>query len=219
MLRALIVLFVLSPSLALADQRLAGVWLNAKENIRLDILDGFKSNRGAVLAIKNGKETQVGIWETRGSATTMQIGWRSSEVTIWAPDTFEWNDKSFKKQQEIIEEEVVLLKQDQSGFIDKLTRNVWLTSKEGRTSLFKSTFSADGGVVETFSQKGQLAALNGWGIASGVLKIGNDIIIEARVSRNYMIGLNERDKFVVFRSTGPVSEHDRADLASQRTEF
>ena len=219
MLRALCALFLLVPSIALADQRLVGVWLNVGENIRFDILDGFKPNRGAVLAIENGKETKVGIWETRGSATTMQIGWRSSSVTFWAPDTIEWNEKSFKKQQEINEKEIVLLKQDKVGFIDKLTRSAWLTSDEGKTSLFKSTFSTDSGVVETFSQDGHLGALNSWGIASGVLKIGDDVIIEARVSQNYMIGINERDKFVVFRATSPVSMQSRADLSSQRSEF
>ena len=219
MLRILFVLLLMTPGIAFADDRVIGVWMNAEQNLRLDILDGFKSNRGVVLAIENGIETKLGNWETEDSTTTMRIGWRASPVTFWAPDTFEWNDRAFKKQQEISEEGVVSLRQDKAGFIDRLTGSVWLTSTEGRTALFKSTFSTDSGVVETLSKDDDLDALSAWGIASGVLKIGRNVIIEARASRNYMIGLNERDEFLVFRSSSPLSIGNRSDLATQRVEF
>ncbi len=219
MLRILLVLLLMIPGIAAADERILGVWVNADESIRLDVLDGFRPNRGAVLAIENGIETRIGNWETKGSIISMQIGWRSSPVTFWAPDTFEWRDTAYKKQREIAEEDVVLLKQDEAGFIDKLTGYVWLTSTEGRTSRFKSTFSTDSGVVETLSRDGDLAALNSWGVASGVLKVGRNVIIEARASQEYMIGINEKDDFVIFRATGLVSIPDRADLATKRAEF
>ena len=219
MLRILLVLLLMIPGIAAADERILGVWVNADESIRLDVLDGFRPNRGAVLAIENGIETRIGNWETKGSIISMQIGWRSSPVTFWAPDTFEWRDTAYKKQREIAEEDVVLLKQDEAGFIDKLTGYVWLTSTEGRTSRFKSTFSTDSGVVETLSRDGDLAALNSWGVASGVLKVGRNVIIEARASQEYMIGINEKDDFVIFRATGLVSMPHRADLATKRAEF
>lgn len=156
----LLVLLLMIPGIAVADERILGVWVNADESIRLDILDGFKPNRGAVLVIENGVETRIGDWETKGSVTSMQIGWRSSVVTFWAPDTFEWRDTAFKKQGRITEENVVLLKRDETGFIDTLTGYVWLTTTEGKTSRFQSTFSTDSGVVETLSRDGNLASLN-----------------------------------------------------------
>ena len=215
----LLVLLLMIPGIAVADERILGVWVNADESIRLDILDGFKPNRGAVLVIENGVETRIGDWETKGSVTSMQIGWRSSVVTFWAPDTFEWRDTAFKKQGGITEENVVLLKRDETGFIDTLTGYVWLTTTEGKTSRFQSTFSTDSGVVETLSRDGNLASLNSWGVASGVLKVGRNVIIEARASQEYMIGINERDEFVIFRAMRPVSMPDWADLASERAEF
>ena len=219
MLRILLVLFLMAPSIALADERIRGIWVNADDNIRLDILDGFKPNRGAILVIEDGTETSVGTWETTDSTTTLQIDWLSSPVTFWANDTFEWNNKGFKKQQEINEEDVILLRQDEAGFLHKLTSSVWLSSTEGQTSTFTSTFSTDSGVVEILSKEGGLDSLDSWGIASGVLKIGSEVIIAARASRGYITGLNERDNFVVFRSTDPVSPQTRADLANQRVEF
>ena len=219
MLRAFLTILLMIPGTALADERILGVWVNADESVRLDILDGFKPNRGAVLAIENGTELRIGDWETKGSVTTMQIGWRSSVVNVWAPGTIEWNDSGFNKKQDITEENVVSLKSDETGFIDQLTGQVWLTSTEGRTSRFQSTFSTDSGVVETFSRDGNLAALTSWGVASGVLKVGRNVIIEARASQEYMVGINESDDFVIFRATGPVNTSDRTDLATKRAEF
>ena len=219
MLRLVFLLLLMVPGIARADDQIVGVWVNADQSLRLDILDGFKPNRGAVLAIENGTETDIGSWETRTSATTMQIGWRSSPVTFLAPDTFEWNHKAFKKQREIDEKDVLSLKQDKTGFVEKLTGTEWLTSTEGKRSIFKSTFSTDSGVVETLSKDGTLDALYSWGIASGILKIGSTVVIESRASENYLIGLNENDKFLIFRAVGSVNVESRADLAGQRAEF
>ncbi len=197
MLRVLpIVLLLMMSEIIFADERILGVWMNGDDSIRLDILDGFKPNHGAVLEIKNGTEMRIGFWETKDSVTTIEIGWSSSEVNFLASDNFVWKNKSFKKHRDISEEnDFVLLIQDESGFIDNLTRSVWLTSQEGRTSVFNITFSTDSGVVETQSSNGSVVELSSWGASSGVLKIGRDLIVEARISQNYMVGLNESDDF------------------------
>ena len=219
MMRVLLMLILMTPGIAVADERILGIWLSDDQQLHLDILDGFKPNRGAVLAIENSTETKLGVWETNESATTMKIGWYGSEVTFRAHDRFEWNNRTFIKQQDIVEEELVSLKQDKVAFIDTLTKNIWLTSAEGRTSQFKSTFSMDSGVVETLSRDGDLEALNSWGMTSGILKIGSNVIIDARISRRYMIGVNGKDEFLVFRATSPTSMESRSDLANQRNEF
>ncbi len=51
MFRQLVHALAILPGLAFANDQLIGVWQSAEEEIRLDILDGFKPNRGAVLSI------------------------------------------------------------------------------------------------------------------------------------------------------------------------
>ena len=149
----------------------------------------------------------------------MRIGWRSGSVRFRGSDSFEWEHKIFKKREGITEDDVVVLKEDESGFIDKLSKNIWLTSEEGKQSVFKSTFSTDSGVVERYSKTGDLDALDTWGVSSGVLKIGNVVIVEARVSKNYMVGQDHRDEFVVFRVSQAMNSQSRTDLSKQRSEF
>ena len=219
MLRLLLIVLVILPGVTFSDDRLTGVWESENEDLRLDILDGFKPNRGAILAIENDVETNVGFWETKESDTSMRIGWSSGAVRFRGSDSFEWNYKIFKKREGITEDDVVVLKEDESGFIGKLSENIWLTSEEGKQSVFKSTFSTDSGVVERYSKTGDLDALDTWGVSSGVLKIGNVVIVEARVSKSYMVGLDHRDEFVVFRVSQAMNSQSRTDLSKQRSEF
>ncbi len=207
------------PSVALANAKLFGVWESSETNIRLDILDGFKPNRGAVLATTNGTETEIGVWESKDSGIRVRIDYRDDDVIFFEEDGFQWKGMIFKKREEIREDEVIVLRQDESNFINRLTGNVWLTSKEGRTSVFKSTFSFDSGVVETFSKESELYDLKAWGVSSGILKIGNDVIVEARVSQDYVIGINDSDNFIVLKAISPTSVRSRADLADQRSKF
>ena len=219
-MRLLPLLFLLIiPGIAVSNDNLVGVWENSETNMRLDILDGFKPNRGAVLTISNGTNTDIGIWEIRDSEIRLIIGYYNREVKNLDEDGFQWNGIPFKKQHEINEDEIIVLRRDESGFIDRLTGNVWLTSNEGRTSVFKSTFSIDSGVVETFSSEGELHSLESWGVSSGVLKIGGNVIVEARMSQSYMMGLDERDNFFVLKAISPLSVHSRTDLERQRFEF
>ena len=220
MFQFLLLTLVLFTGVAFADDRIIGIWED-EEGLRLDIFDGFKPNQGAVLSVDKDGETRIGSWETTGSETTLQIGWYSASVTFLDDESelFRWSEKIFKKQQGVSEDDIIVLKEDEVGFIDRLTENLWLTSREGRQSVFKSTFSTDSGVVETFSQTGDLEVFNAWGISSGVLKIGDTIIVEARVSKNYMIGQDHSDKFVILQAIRPVSSQGRTDLTKQHSEF
>ena len=80
MLRLLLIVLVILPGVTFSNDQLTGVWESENEDLRLDILDGFKPNRGAILAIENGVETTVGFWETKEFDTSMRIGWRSVSV-------------------------------------------------------------------------------------------------------------------------------------------
>ena len=74
MLRLLLIVLVILPGVTFSNDQLTGVWESENEDLRLDILDGFKPNRGAILAIENGVETTVGFWETKEFDTSMRIG-------------------------------------------------------------------------------------------------------------------------------------------------
>ena len=219
MLRPLLLGLLLFSGTASSNGTLVGVWESATEDVHLHILDGFKSTRGAVLFIDNGTDTTIGYWETKGYDTTIHVRWRSGPVRTRGTDSFEWNDMTFSKRQGISEDDVVVLREDETGFIDGLRRSVWLTSDEGRELEFKSTFSIDSGVVETFSKEGDLYSLHPWGVSSGVLKIANVVIVEARVSRNYLLGQDHEDNFVIFRATKQTSGSTRTDLSIQRSDF
>ena len=219
MLRQLIFAFTILPSLALANDQLIGVWQNVEDDIRLDILDGFKPNRGAVLSIENGKNTRIGSWEATEPVTKMKLGWRSGEVRFRGSNSFEWENKIFHRTKNIIEDDVVLLKQGQNEFVDRMSKSVWLTSTKGEQAIFKPTFSVDSGVIELYTSGGELKGLETWGISSGVLKIDDNVIVEARISKDYLIGQDHRDKFVVFLAMQDRTPQGRIELAKQRENF
>ena len=119
----------------------------------------------------------------------------------------------------ITEDDIVLLKQDEIEFIDRMSKSIWLTSTDGEHAIFKSTFSVDSGVVELYQSTGELKSLEAWGISSGVLKIDDSVIVEARISDDYLIGQDYRDKFVVFLATEDRTPQGRIVLAKQREDF
>ena len=219
MLRALVLCIVLLPTSVSASDKLLGVWQSAEEDIRLDILDGFKPNRGAVLSIENGSTTKVGSWETKDLDTELKIGWSSDTVRFRGADSFEWRNKVYNRSDDIVENNVILLKKDEPAFVDRITKHGWLTSTEGERAIFKSTFSIDSGVAELYTETGELKGLGPWGISSGVLKIHDKVIVEARVSDNYLIGQDHRDNFVVFLATQDVEPQRRIELAKTREDF
>lgn len=219
MLRLLALALFLMPSWAFANAQLIGVWQNVEEDIRLDILDGFKPNRGAVLSIEKDKKTNIGSWESKELDITIKLGWRSGVVRFRGSDSFEWENKIFNRSLNIVEDDIVLLKEDENAFIDGIVRGVWLTSNEGENAIFKSTFSVDSGVVELYASTGELKALKPWGISSGVLKIDDSVIVEARISENYLVGQDHRDNFVVFLAAHETEEQGRIELSKQRENF
>ena len=54
MLRLLLIVLVILPGVTFSNDQLTGEWESENEDLRLDVLDGFKPNRGAILAIENG---------------------------------------------------------------------------------------------------------------------------------------------------------------------
>lgn len=211
-------LSALSP-LAANEQTLVGSWLRSDEKVRYECIDGFKANSGAVLATESGLETGLGSWKCENGVFSIELGWYSSEVTFITDDIIEYRRETFKRAESIEENQIVSIKSDEDAFVETLTSFAWKKGKEGQTSIFRTTFSQDSGVVEKFSVDDELVSFESWAIGSGVLKIGSTTLIDSRVSDRYLIGVDQYDNFVVYRTLGVAEIVDRTDLKEQREAF
>ena len=184
-----------------ADDRIYGVWIEDTSGQRIDILDGFKPGQGAVLSVNKKGKVKIGKWERRSlEVVRLKIGSSEESIKFKSNNSFYWGKKSFTRQARSDEQITTLnLKEGTNAFVEKLTKFQWLTSIKSRVAVFKTTFSGDSGAVELYKSN-KFLGLDAWGISSGVLKIGDIVIVEARISDQNFIGLNGSGEFIVFRS-------------------
>jgi hypothetical protein len=112
----------------------------------------------------------------------------------------------------------ISLKDNPKAFISTLQSRVWVTAIDSSVGVFKPTFSNDSGVLE-LTNDGTIRNLKSWAVASGVLKIDRDVILEARISKNFFVGLNKRDRFIIFRGKEDAKGLSLTDLKSEREAF
>lgn len=219
----IITLSILFTSLSASANTMYGSWTNKESGSRIDILDGFKPGTGPVLSVDKDNQVKAGSWSDENGTITVKIGW--DKFTL---ETTSANQVSLKKNfgdatvyERLVTDastETVSLKDNPEAFITKLQSKLWVTSIDGQFGVFKPTFSNDAGVLE-LADANQLTDLRSWAVASGVLKINRDVIVEARVNDEFFVGLDERDKFVVFRSTDNAASLNATDLKSEREAF
>jgi hypothetical protein len=209
------------PINAIAEERLYGTWVQHESGQRIDIMDGFIPGKGAVLILDSNGDISIGDWQKKPDEDKINLtqGWDEGFITFSDNSNFVWNEKLYKKQEsEATDTTTVVLKNDPKSFVHQLTKFEWLTSLDSKRAIFKVTFSEDSGVIE-FSKSNQLEDLAAWGISSGVLKIGSSVIVEARVSDKYFIGLDDSDEFIVFRSLKPTPPLVSTDVKNDRDKF
>jgi len=211
-------------SSAFSDIRIYGVWENKDKKIRLDILDGFKAGQGPILRIKEDGSVESGSWSEKGGKIEVKLGYSAYTLGVDTESKIFLNPNygdgvEFTKTKPKDNSQSVTLKDNPNAFIDKLISNQWLASKDGSIATFKPTFSSESGVIEYSKPDGGLENLNSWATSSGVLKIGSSVIVEARASDNYFIGLDERDRFVIFRFLKKAEALVSTDITEQREEF
>lgn len=195
------------------------MWLDTENGMRLDILDGFKPNQGAVLVIRKLGDTSIGHWQLSNGEFVLKLNFSKRPVKFLSATQFSIRDQVFTRKEEFSDSQVVTLKGDESGFIQRLTSLRWTTSKEGGAAIFKSTFANDSGVAEFYDAKGKLQKLTTWGISSNVLRIGNTTLVEARASQTYLVGLSDRDRFTIYRASASLAPSVRTSLDKQRKAF
>lgn len=216
---AAIVFASLGPSIATAGDPLFGVWTSADGEATLEILDGFKAGVGPALLIEKGEEVAVGKWRSKGETVELAIGFRTGIVEISGPESFEWRRDAYSRTGPIAAAGRVRLSEDGARFIAAMVSRSWSTSLRGDQSILKTTFSDDSGVVETFDNAGNLASLNAWSVSSDVLKIANNVLIEARISPSYLVGLDDDDDFFVMKAVDELPPPDRTTLMEEREAF
>jgi hypothetical protein len=208
----------LIPTDAGADARLYGTWVESESGQRIDILDGFEPGKGAVLILDSDGDVTIEEWK-KETTIELTLGWTTNDVHFIDDNSFTWGDKTYKKQiLDASDISTITLKDDPNTFVQILTSFEWITSLESQNAIFKITFSEDSGVIE-FSKENKLEDLESWGISSGILKIGSNIIVEARVSERYFIGLNDSDDFIIFKSLKPASPMVSTDVKKDRDKF
>lgn len=206
-----------------ADQNFYGSWVNNSSGLQIDILDGFKPDRGPILIIDADGEVSSKAWSIDDGVFKLSIGYETYEASK-DPSGSLVLSKSYgdpvilTSSGQSTETFAVSLKDDEDAFISKLQDFVWLTSLEGTTATFKSTFGTDTGVVELVKGK-NLDDLWGWSVSSGVIKLGERVVVEARITDKYFVGLDQRDNFVVFKSIGNAAQQTTTDVETQRDNF
>lgn len=208
---------------AFPDQKFYGSWLNPGTGLQLDILDGFKPNRGPTLIIEKDGNVLSNSWEVKENKFKTSIGYDSYEGSIGDDGSLvlsrSYGDPLiFDAVSTSDESASVSLKDDETAFVSKIQDFVWLTSDKGANATFKATFGTDTGVVEILDDK-ELKDLKTWSVSSGVIKIDSSVIIEARVTDRYFIGLNQSDKFIVYKSIRPSADQVTTDVELQREKF
>lgn len=208
---------------AYADQKFYGSWLDSGTGLQLDILDGFKPNTGPTLVIEKDGKVSSSSWVVKDNKFEISIGYNSFEGSISNDGSLvlakSYGDPMVFTALSTNEESAsVSLKDDETAFISKLQDFVWLTSDDGANTTFKATFGTDTGVVEILNDE-KLINLKSWSVSSGVIKIDSSVIIEARVTDQYFVGLDQNDKFIVYKSIQPAAEQVTTDVELQREQF
>lgn len=208
---------------ASANSDFFGSWANLSSGDQINILDGFKAGAGPVLFIEENGNVSTDKWEEINGEFKLTLNYDQYKVELNSDKNLVLtpgygNPILFKPTLEEGDQLSVNIKEDEVEFLEALKSFEWLTSLEGQTALFKTTFGTDSGVIE-LTKSGKLNDLISFGVSSGVLKLGSDVIVEAKITNKYFVGVNERDKFVVFKSLQTAPALISTNLEKQREEF
>ena len=203
-----------------ADERLIGSWENDRGE-RMDIIDGFKPNTGPVIQYSKDEVEGVFTWRIDQNDNTLKMRYSSGEYQISDDGlNLNWDRLEWRKSEDLETGGIVNLKIDSNSFIDQLTRNSWSANslKVGKIE-FTRTFSGEEGIVSEFSLENTLNALKSWGVASGALKVGSRVYLEARITPQYLIGVDDDDDFLVLNKGAPRTQGPRTTLVESREKF
>jgi len=117
---------------------------------------------------------------------------------------------------------VIDVKQDPDAFINELTNYKWSSnSRKSDTKEFTKTFTSSEGIFSEFDNNNDLISISSWGIASGVMKIGDygSLYIEAKISDKFLLGVDDDDAFLVLYKGDVKETSERVSLQDSREQF
>ncbi len=212
-----LILFLISFKVA-ASENLYGSWEN-EDGERIDLIDGFKPNVGPAIVYRDQQITDVQSWSVNDSE--LKIGYSSGAYSISNDNnSMQWKKKQYKRIDNFSNTNIIDLKVDVENFINQLTTfSFYSYSKDYNVTNFDTTFSTTEGVMTQFDEDEKISKLASWGVGSGVLKIGRDVYIEAKISNNYLVAVDDRDKFIVLNKAKEKNILEKISLLESREEF
>ena len=215
----LLVFMVTLTSLWAAEWNIEGVWVSNNGKTTYEILGGLKPNRGPLIVVESGIETNLGSWKYKDDTYYLKTGWFESEAKFQTNDMFTYNYDSYKRSENIEENNIISIKDDEKGFIDMLTSYSWTDGDDRESVLFHTTFSNDSGVQERFDADGSLNSFRSWSVGSGVMKIGSTVLVDCRISDRFMIGVDSDDNFALYKRVALTAKVDKTNLKEEREKF
>ncbi len=201
-----------------ANEILFGSWKN-DDGLRIDLIDGFKPNVGPAIVYDAEELTEVNTWSVDNDE--LQIGYNSGTFILSADNnSMEWNYNNWTRVESLSNTNLIDLKIDTENFINELTTYTFYSySKEFNLTKFETTFSTTEGVITQFDEEDNIGNLSSWGVGSGIIKIGDDVFIEAKISENYFIAVDDRDEFIVLNKGSEKNILEKISLIESREQF
>ena len=74
-------------------------------------------------------------------------------------------------------------------------------------------------MITQFDDDDNISNLASWGVGSGIIKIGDDVFIEAKISENFLIAVDDRDYFIVLNKGSEKNILEKISLVESREQF
>ena len=87
----LLVFMVTLTSLWAAEWNIEGVWVSNNGKTTYEILGGLKPNRGPLIVVESGIETNLGSWKYKDDTYYLKTGWFESEAKFQTNDMCTYN--------------------------------------------------------------------------------------------------------------------------------
>ena len=214
----LIVIF--SPGYTLANERFLGSW-ESSSGTKFHIVNGFRSGLGPVLIQEPDGEIITTNWIDKGEKFQITYGWTDYNLSLISKEnvllTADYSPNiSLTRIEDPDENNQIDIKLQSEDFVDALVAREWITSLGDL--VFKSTFSEDSGVATTSTSAKPVGSVY-WAVSSDVLKFGDALLLEAKITNEYLVALDEYDNFVVFKSSSDAPSVQKTNLESDKDEF
>lgn len=215
-----LLILITLPGHTLANERFLGSW-ESSSGTKFHIVNGFRSGLGPVLIQEPDGEIITTNWIDEGGKFQITYGWTDYNLSLISKDaallTSDYSANiSLIRSEDPDESNQIDIKQQSEGFVDALVAREWITPLGDL--VFKSTFSEDSGVATTSTSDKPVESVY-WAVSSDILKFGDALLLEAKITNEYLVALDEYDNFIVFKSLSDAPSLQKTNLESEKEKF